>query len=533
MNMTPNDYSQLKQTLQGHFFYLGRQGPFPEGCGWFTLDGKKTYCAPLTAGQETPNTVPLQIVGRVGTNLNNTGIFGGWTPSGQFPPGGSRRTFQLGPPLSGIFRDDWIAAITKLKEVQTAGANNTRKVRYLFVHENVPPLDSLIRMGCKVFCDLDEGEGPDELLSSSIPPDKKANSEWVEIRQSKALAPFPLFAISGEPIPLKRVRSVIAGATVRVTFGLRCWRFNPNDPFSFAADIVRIDLLSSPQDECGPRIGFPLTPPVTPQSRISGTNPSGTGTISGNTPSYRSQPLFVFQNSEGGQSDTSLLTSIASSGSPQTPTGSGSRYVRNYGSPTPENNVIASPYEGVMQSFNGTSLNPRGDLGAAFEITNVGFTGGGMVPQGSNEQYRRAWNGGGAGTNIGTEYNGSDVVYQEQRHYDYRKAFGQDSLGMSTNSHTITSDGTAPVLKFDGHGTGENTQGSLSTTIDTNGGHGSENINAGNESAHGAIAVSGTPTSSAASDKVERKGSKRMRDEDEEGGYRTDGTTKKGKRRAE
>ncbi|KAJ3890796.1 hypothetical protein GG344DRAFT_77534 [Lentinula edodes] len=363
--------------------------------------------------------------------------------------------------------------------------------------------------------DLDEGEGPDELLSSSIPPDKKANSEWVEIRQSKALAPFPLFAISGEPIPLKRVRSVIAGATVRVTFGLRCWRFNPNDPFSFAADIVRIDLLSSPQDECGPRIGFPLTPPVTPQSRISGTNPSGTGTISGNTPSYRSQPL------------------IASSGSPQTPTGSGSRYVTNYGSPTPENNVIASPYEGVMQSFHGTSLNPRGDLGAAFEITNVGFTAGGMVPQGSNEQYRRAWNGGGAGTNIGTEYNGSDLLYQEQRHYDYRKAFGQDSLGMSTNSHTITSDGTAPVLKFDGHGAGENTQGSLSRTNDTNGGHGSENINAGNESAHGAIAVSGTPTSSGASDKVECKGSKRMRDEDEESGYRTDSTTKKGKRRAE
>lgn len=91
--------------------------------------------------------------------------------------------------------------------------------------------------------------------------------------------------------------------------------------------------------------------------------------------------------------------------------------------------------------------------------------------------------------------------------------------------------------------------GSLSRTIDTNSGHGSESINAGalsrcfylmmahvfkgNESAHGAITASRTPTSSVASDKVERKGSKRMRDEDEEGGYRTDGTTKKGKCHAE
>ncbi|KAJ3858284.1 hypothetical protein EV359DRAFT_87968 [Lentinula novae-zelandiae] len=271
-------------------------------------------------------------------NLNNTGIFGGWSPTGQYAPGSSRRTFQLGPPLSGVFRDNWTAAITKLKEVQTAGANNTRKVRYLFVHENVPPLDSLIRLGCKVFCDLDEGEGPDKLLSLSIPADKKGNAEWF--------------------------RSVIAGATVCVTFGLCCWYSNPNEPFSFAADIVCIDLLSTPHEDCGPRIGFPVTPPITPQKGLTSLNP-------GHTPSYRSQPLFALQDSGGSQSNRALLTSVGPNGSPHTLTRNPSRYTMNYASPTPEGHAINSPYHGVMHSFHGRSQSPHGGLGAAFQITSV------------------------------------------------------------------------------------------------------------------------------------------------------------------
>ncbi|KAJ3912480.1 hypothetical protein F5877DRAFT_72366 [Lentinula edodes] len=225
MNMTPSDYSRLQQTLHGNFFYLGRECPFPNGCGWFVLDGKKTYCTPLTAGQEAPTYIPFQIVGRVGTNLNNTGIFGGWTPMGQYPPNNSRCTFQLGPPLAGVFRNDWIAAIMKLKEIQTAGANNTRKVRYLFVHENVPPLDSL---------DLDDGEALDDVLYSSIPKNKREDADWTDIRLTKGLAPFPLFGMNDEPIPLQRARSVIGGQR--------------------------------------PQIGLLLTPPTTPQNSLNQSN---------------------------------------------------------------------------------------------------------------------------------------------------------------------------------------------------------------------------------------------------------------------
>ncbi|GAW02205.1 hypothetical protein LENED_003842 [Lentinula edodes] len=382
MNMTPGDYSRLQQTLHGNFFYLGREGPFPDGCGWFVLDGKKTYCAPLTAGQEAPSSIPFQIVGRVGTNLNNTGIFGGWTPTGQYPPNNSRRTFQLGPPLAGVFRNDWIAAITKLKEIQTAGANNTRKVRYLFVHENVPPLDSLVRMGSKVFRDLDDGEGPDDLLYSSIPKNKREDADWTDIRLTKGLAPFPLFGMNDELIPLARARSVIGGATVRVTFSLRCWRYNPNEPFSFAADVVRVDLLSTPQDNGSPQIGLLLTPPTTPQNSLNRSN--GIVGESGNTPSYRSQPLFAFENSNGTpQGDSSLLATVSLNGSPQTPTGSGSRYnIGNYTSPT-RNDMLAgaSPYQGMIQQHLNGDAKPHRVLGAAFENTDVNFSTGNIGNQ--------------------------------------------------------------------------------------------------------------------------------------------------------
>ncbi|KAJ4463315.1 hypothetical protein C8J55DRAFT_567696 [Lentinula edodes] len=454
-NMTPIDYPRLKATLQGHYYYLRREGPLPEGCGWFTLNEKKTYCAPLMVGQDTPTTVPFQIVGWVGTNLNNTGIFG-WSPTGQYAPGSSRHTFQLRPPLSGVFRDNWTAAIPKLKEVQTAGANNTRKVRYIFVHENVPPLDSLIRLGCKVFCDLDEGEGPDELLSSSIPADKKGNAEWVEIKQTN-----------------------IADATVCMTFGLRCWCFNLNEPFSFAADIVRIDLLSTPHEDCGPCIGFPVTPPIIPQRGLTSSNP-------GHTPSYRSQPLFALQDSGGSQTDRALLTSGGPNGSPHTPTRDPPRYATNYASPMPEGHAINSPYYGVMQSFHGGSQSPDVGLAPPFKLPVVvshlailsGLSGikvrtGFNMPFDSTDAHPNLSGNGGAG-----EY-----------HYGWNGGEGMNIPSENNKS-------------------GANYHGTLSSAILTADGQSTEVDNGGTETAPGAIAGSGTPSSSAGSDKVVSKGLK-------------------------
>ncbi|KAH7869211.1 uncharacterized protein C8R40DRAFT_1074272 [Lentinula edodes] len=314
MNMTPSDYSRLQQMLHGSFFYLGHEGPFPDGCGWnfWRLD-------------------------------------------------------------SGVFRNDWIAAITKLKEIQTAGANNTWKVRYLFVHENVPPLDSL---------DLDDGEAPDDVLYSSIPKNKREDADWTDIRLTKGLAPFPLFGMNDEPIPLQRAHSVIGGATVRVTFGLRCWRYNPNEPFSFAADVVRVDLLSTPQDNGSPQIGLLLTPPTTPQNSLNRSNVI-VGE-SGNTPLYCSQPLFAFENSNGTpQGDSSLLATVSLNASPQTPTGSASRYnIGNYTSPTRNDmHARASPYQGMIQQHLNGDPKPHRVLGAAFENTDANFSTGNIGNQ--------------------------------------------------------------------------------------------------------------------------------------------------------
>ncbi|KAJ3897918.1 hypothetical protein F5879DRAFT_927467, partial [Lentinula edodes] len=83
-----------------------------------------------------------------------------------------------------------------------------------------------------------------------------------------------------------------------------------------------------------PQIGLLLTPPTTPQNGLNRSNVI-VGE-SGNTPLYRSQPLFAFENSNGTpQGDSSLLATVLLNASPQTPTGSASRYnIGNIGNQT-------------------------------------------------------------------------------------------------------------------------------------------------------------------------------------------------------
>ncbi|KAJ3874165.1 hypothetical protein F5051DRAFT_443575 [Lentinula edodes] len=555
--MTPNEYSQLHQTLQGRLFYLGREGPLPEGCEWFTLDGKKRFCAPLSAGQDTPTSVPFEIVGRVGTNLNNTGLLGGWTPSGQYPPAGSRRSFQLGPPLSGVFRNEWIVAVTKLKELQTAGANNTRKVRYLFVHENVPPLDSLIKMGCKVFRDLDEGEASDELLFAAIPKDKRDNSDWTEIRQTQALAPFPLFGRNGEVIPIKRVRGIIAGATVRVSFGLRCWRFNPNEPFSFAADIIRVDLLNTPQDVAGPQSIFPLTPPVTPQHSVLASNGGSGNSEGGHTPVYRTQPLFAFQNVGSPQHDTSILGAIPYGSSPQTPTRGSPHYPLNYGSPTPGGmNTIASPYQGVIEQFPGNATSPPRILGPAFGTTDRLPTGERIPIEGRDNhlsgsghhfdnnshghmgEYPTVYNPASEMNALTPLYNVDSRGGNEHQLYRYQNGFSNDSTGARGNDVTRPQGGTAErtgtyhnsggsQMNLNTGGTGNDTSGLEAATgegtlrnINTSGEHDNEagpgvHLEGVATSNPAAGSLPTTPSDDSARDNVRSKVLKRGRKADE------------------
>ncbi|KIK63683.1 hypothetical protein GYMLUDRAFT_57351 [Collybiopsis luxurians FD-317 M1] len=267
--------------LAAAMFYLGNKRPLPGGCAWFELDRVKTFCVAPRSGEDIPVAVPFTIVGRVSTNLNNTGVFGGWSATGPFPLHRSRRTFHLGPPLSGVLRADWPVAIANLKSIQAQVTQNTKKVRYLFVNETSTPMESILRVGSKVFrvtkvictlrgCliiilfqDLAQDEGIDgscyvsnliichglhiafsiESLASLIPLSHRQDPSWQSISETKALQDFPVYDEKAELIPLRRVKNSISGAIVKVTFSLRSWRYNSNDPFSFAADVSKVEIL--------------------------------------------------------------------------------------------------------------------------------------------------------------------------------------------------------------------------------------------------------------------------------------------------
>jgi hypothetical protein len=76
-----------------------------------------------------------------------------------------------------------------------------------------------------------------------IPPSKRDDPEWLDIVETRVLTNLPVFDQLGALVPLRRIRMSISGALVKVTFGMRCWKYNPVDPFSFAADVIRIDII--------------------------------------------------------------------------------------------------------------------------------------------------------------------------------------------------------------------------------------------------------------------------------------------------
>ncbi|KIK63421.1 hypothetical protein GYMLUDRAFT_57629 [Collybiopsis luxurians FD-317 M1] len=223
--------------------YLGNPHPFPVSCQWYELDRMKRYCWSSPLSDQTPSPLFLTIVGRMSANLNNTGIFGGWTVRSQFKPQRARRTFLLGAPLAGTLREHWPTAVSHLKKIQNQATTNSTDVRYLFLDDDSSPLNSVIRIGSGVFRDLAPHEALDENLVAAIPSSKKEDSEWLKISQTKALCDLVAFAEDGSSIPLRRIRSAISGSLVKVTFSLRCWRYSRSDPFSFAADVSRIDII--------------------------------------------------------------------------------------------------------------------------------------------------------------------------------------------------------------------------------------------------------------------------------------------------
>ncbi|KAH7879935.1 uncharacterized protein C8R40DRAFT_1166155 [Lentinula edodes] len=149
--MSADRFTTLRTSLLEGFYYLGNQRPLPEGCRWTTLDGKQFVTVPVTHDNPIPTVAPFTLVGRVAMNLNNTGLLGSWSRNSKFSPETARRTFQIGPPVGHVFQQDWAPAMGRVKELQLAGSKNSRKVQYLFVHENVAPADCILRAGARVF----------------------------------------------------------------------------------------------------------------------------------------------------------------------------------------------------------------------------------------------------------------------------------------------------------------------------------------------------------------------------------------------
>ncbi|KIK66605.1 hypothetical protein GYMLUDRAFT_55338 [Collybiopsis luxurians FD-317 M1] len=242
--MEPVQWSDL---LARELHYLGNPHPFPEGCEWFEIDRVKQFCLPPVGTNDRPTQIPFTIVGRVSTNLNNTGIFGGWSANSKFSPQCARRTFQLGAPLSGPICQHWETAINNLKDIQGLATGESSNARYLFADGNQTPMNCLLRLGCPVFRDLAENECLDEQPARCIPASETNDSSWFQTVETKALVGFPVFGQEGCAIPLPSVKGSINDLLVKVTFMLRCWKFARNDPFSFAADVCRIDIIERQQ----------------------------------------------------------------------------------------------------------------------------------------------------------------------------------------------------------------------------------------------------------------------------------------------
>ncbi|GAW00004.1 hypothetical protein LENED_001493 [Lentinula edodes] len=319
--MSAEQLGNLRNNLLEGFYYLGNQRSLPEGCRWTTLDGKQFVTVPATQQNSIPTIAPFTLVGRVATNLNNTGILGSWSRNSRFPPETSRRTFQIGPALGHVFQQDWAPAMAKLKELQLIASSNSRKVQYLFVHENVPPQDCILRAGARVFRDLEDGE-ENNSVQEAVPKGKEDDPAWIDIVDSKNFAEFPLYDIDGERIPLKKVRTAMAGAIVLLTFSLHCWHFVPTDPFSFAADVERVDILL-PAHKTPITMTLPPTPPKTPKQK---------GKVA--TPAHRLQALYTMQPDNVATSETNFCAPLTSPQSPYpTPESSVNNHT-TYGTPT-------------------------------------------------------------------------------------------------------------------------------------------------------------------------------------------------------
>ncbi|KAJ3926683.1 MAG: hypothetical protein NXY57DRAFT_966272 [Lentinula lateritia] len=284
-SMSVDRFTALCTSLLEGFYYLGNQRPLPEGCRWTTLDGKQFVTVPVMHGNPIPTIAPFTVVGHVATNLKNTGLLGSWSRNSKFSPETTRHTFQIGPPIGHVFQQDWAPAMLRVKELQLAGSNNSRKVQYLFVHENVAPVDCILRAGAQ---DLEDGED-NKGLKDAIPRGKEDDPAWIDIVDTKNFSQFPLYDIDGELIPL------------------RCWHFAPTDPYSFAADIKRVDILLPAHKSTLP-MSLPPTPPKTPKASMTDPTPD--------CPAHHVQALYMMPH----ENVATGRTNFTASSSPQTPT---------------------------------------------------------------------------------------------------------------------------------------------------------------------------------------------------------------------
>ncbi|KAJ3806156.1 hypothetical protein F5876DRAFT_80988 [Lentinula aff. lateritia] len=280
---------QYHQHLQSNNTYLGRHDDSLPGPGFFFYnDSMHHWSHPIQPGQEKPRTIVLHMVGRVsgqGNFISLPGcvasLLGSPSASEKIRLKSLRRTALLGGARAGPFPQDWVPAMTKLKELtKLLTKSDVEPTRYLWFNEGGQQNDLHVKFGVPCFrvrtssftnSSLLEftflqprsyAEPIDGRLADLIPAQFKTNTRWIEAAPTICMADINVIDHTGAAVPENLLASTLGGATVDVAFTLRGWKFGRDATWGFALDVKQIVVLRPEQTEIASP--FPLYNPITP-----------------------------------------------------------------------------------------------------------------------------------------------------------------------------------------------------------------------------------------------------------------------------
>ncbi|KAJ3902363.1 hypothetical protein F5879DRAFT_991109 [Lentinula edodes] len=262
---------QYHQHLQSNNSYLGCHDDTLPGPGFFFYNDSMHYWShPIQPGQEKPRTIVLHMVGRVsgqGNFISLPGcvasLLGSPSASEKIRLKSLQRTALLGGARAGPFPQDWVPAMTKLKELtKLLTKSDVEPARYLWFNEGGHQNDLHVKFGVACFRPRSYAEPIDGRLADLIPAQFKTNPRWIEAAPTISMASINVIDHTGTAIPENLLASTLGGATVDIAFTLRGWKFGRDATWGFALDVKQIVVLRPEQTEIAPPL--PLYNPITP-----------------------------------------------------------------------------------------------------------------------------------------------------------------------------------------------------------------------------------------------------------------------------